>query len=94
MTTHPNIDQYQYFPCSRKFEKLMYSRLYKFLYAFEIFDPLQLGFRENHSTTQTLLWLSESIKKSIDNDRFGCGVFLGGRGRGRREIRDVKSFPY
>ena len=58
------------------FEKLMYSRLYKFLDDFEILYPLQFGFRENHSTTHALLCLSESIKQSIDDGRFGCGVFL------------------
>ena len=57
-------------------EKLMYSRLYKFLDHFKILYPLQFGFHENHSTTHALLSLSESIKQSIDNGRFGCGVFL------------------
>ena len=54
----------------------MYSRLYKLLDDFEILYPLRFGFRENHSTTHALLCLSESIKQSIDNGRFGCGVFL------------------
>ena len=61
---------------SKIFEKLVYSQLYKFLDDFEIFYPLQFGFRENHSTIHALLCLSESIKQSIDNGRFGCGVFL------------------
>ena len=61
---------------SKIFEKLMYSRLYKFLDDFEILYLLQFGFRENHSTTHALLCLSESIKQSIDDGRFGCGVFL------------------
>ena len=54
----------------------MYSRLYKFLGNFEKLYPLQFGFRENHSTTHALLCLTESIKQSIDNGKFGCGVFV------------------
>ena len=38
--------------------------------------PLQFGFREKHSTTHVLLRLTESIKHSIDNGKYGCGVFL------------------
>ena len=34
------------------------------------------GFREKHSTTHALLCLTESIKHSIDNGDFGCGIFL------------------
>ena len=61
---------------SKTFEKLMHQRLYKFLESFEILYPLQFGFRENHSTTQALLSLTELIKSSIDNGKFGCGSFL------------------
>ena len=56
---------------SKIFEKLMYSRLYKFLDDFEILYPLQFGFCENCSITHALLCLSETIKQSIDNGRFG-----------------------
>ena len=55
----------------------MHNRLYKFLEKFELLYPLQFGFREKHSTTHALLSLTESIKKSIDNGKFGCGIFLG-----------------
>ena len=61
---------------SKIFEKLMHQRLYKFLELFEILYPLQFGFRENHSTTQAQLSLTESIKSSIDNGKFGCGIFV------------------
>ena len=47
---------------SNIFEKLMYKRLYQFLDAFEVLYPLQFGFREKHSTTHTLLFLTESIE--------------------------------
>ena len=61
---------------SKIFEKLMYKRLYQFLDAFEVLYPLQFGYREKHSMTHALLCLTESIKHSIDNGKYGCGVFL------------------
>ena len=54
----------------------MYGRLYKFLDSFAIFYTLQFGFRESHSTSHALLSLTEAIKKSVDNGKFGCGIFL------------------
>ena len=45
--------------------------------SFEILYTLQFGFRESHSTSHALLSLTETIKKSIDNGQFGCGIFLG-----------------
>ena len=61
---------------SKIFEKLMYKRLYQFLDTFEVLYPLQFGFREKHSMTHALLCLTESIKHSIDNGKYECGVFL------------------
>ena len=37
---------------------------------------LQFGFREKHSTIHALLLLTESIKLSVDNGKFDCGIFL------------------
>ena len=55
----------------------MHKHLYSFLDTYEILYPLQFGFREKHSTTQALLLsLTESIKHSIDNGKYGCGIFL------------------
>ena len=61
---------------SKIIEKLMHNCLYKFLEEFELLYPLQFGFREKHSITQALLSLTESIKRSIDNGKSGCRVFL------------------
>ena len=61
---------------SKIIEKMMYERLYKFLNSFETLYTLQFGFRESCSTSHALLSLTETIKKSIDNGKFGCGVFL------------------
>ena len=54
----------------------MHKWLYNFLDTYEIQNPLQFGFHEKHSTTNTLLPLTETIKHSIDNGKFGCGIFL------------------
>ena len=61
---------------SKIIEKLMHTRLYNFLDTFEMLYPLQFGFREKHSTMHALLSLTESIKQSIDNGKFGCGIFI------------------
>ena len=57
-------------------EKLMYSHLYKFLESYEILYPFQFGFCEKHSTMHALMSLTETIKDSIDNGKYGCGIFL------------------
>ena len=55
----------------------MFKRLYQFLDAFEVLlYPLQFHFCEKHSTTHALLCLTESIKHSIGNGKYGRGVFL------------------
>ena len=59
---------------SKIIEKLTYDHLYGFLDKFELLYPLQFGFREKHSTTHALLSLTESIKHSIDNHKYGCGI--------------------
>ena len=61
---------------SKIFEKIMYKRLYKFLEMNEILHPLQFGFRKNHSTSHTLINMTETIKKTIDNGHFGSGIFI------------------
>ena len=40
----------------------MYTYLRKFLDTHKVLCPLQFGFRENHSTTQVLMSLTETIK--------------------------------
>ena len=61
---------------SKIFAKIMYKGLYKFLEINEILHPLQFGFRKNHSTSHTLISMTETIKKTIDNGHFGCGIFI------------------
>ena len=54
----------------------MHKRLYNFFDIFQMLYPLQFGFREKRSTIHALLSLTESIKLSIDNGKFGSGIFL------------------
>ena len=61
---------------SKIFEKMIHKRLYKFLEINEILHPLQFGFRKNHSVSHTLISMTETIKKTIDNGHFGCGIFM------------------
>ena len=56
--------------------KLIYKRLYSFLDSCNILHSLQFGFREKHSTLHALIGMTETIKESIDNGTFGCGVFV------------------
>ena len=57
-------------------EKLMYSRLYKFLDEHKILYDLQFGFRKNKSTIHSLIQITEQIKCSIEKGMYGCGVFI------------------
>ena len=61
---------------SKIFEKLMHRRLYKFLDSMDAFYSLQFGFRERHSTNHALISMTETIRNTIDNGNYGCGVFI------------------
>ena len=54
----------------------MYHRLYNYLEEFKILYLLQFDFRENCSTTHALISITESIRQPIDNNEFGCGIFI------------------
>ena len=54
----------------------MYPRLYKFLETSQLFYSKQFGFGSNHSTNHALTSITETIKNSVDNGKFGCGIFL------------------
>ena len=52
------------------------SVLFNFLEVCKILYNLQFGFRADHSLNHALISLTESIKNSLDNKKFGCGIFL------------------
>ena len=57
-------------------EKLMHKRLYNFLLEHNVLYQNQFGFRKNNSTVFALAQITEMIKVSIDNRKFGCGIFV------------------
>ena len=57
-------------------EKLMHKRLYGFLTEHNILFQNQFGFRQNNSTIYALIQITEMIKESIDNHKYGCGIFI------------------
>ena len=61
---------------SKIFEKVMYKRLYSFVTCNKIIYPLQFGFQESHSIDHALISLTETIRRSLDNKKYGCGVFI------------------
>ena len=62
---------------SKIFEKLIQTRLSKFLESNKCLLPKQFGFRNKYSTTHALIDITETIRKATDNGEFACGVFLG-----------------
>ena len=61
---------------SKIFEKLMHRRLCKFLDSMDAFYSHQFGFRERHSTNHALISMTETIRNTIDNGNYVCGVFI------------------
>ena len=61
---------------SKLFEKLIKTRLTKFLADNKCLFSRQFGFRNKHSTTHALIDLTETIRKALDDNEFACGVFL------------------
>ena len=56
--------------------KVMYKGLYDFLELHNILYSFQFGFRASHSISLGMISLTEMIKNTLDNKRFGCGIFL------------------
>ena len=54
----------------------MHKRLYEFLEDHNILFENQFGFRKNNSTVYALLEITERIKETIDQGKFGCGIFI------------------
>ena len=56
-------------------EKRLYRRLYTFLNNKKIIYDLQFGFRQQYSTSQALINITEKMRKTLDDGNIGCGVF-------------------
>ena len=61
---------------SKLLERLMYKRFYNFLNVYNCISELQFGFRSQHSTSHTLVSITEKIREAIDTGHFACGVFI------------------
>ena len=54
----------------------MHKRLCEFLEKDNLLYSLQFGFRSKHSTSHTLISMTEKIRNTIDNGNYGCGIFI------------------
>ena len=61
---------------SKIIERLMYSRQLNFINMYKIFNKLQFGFRNNHSTFMALVILMENLVNALDNGKCAVGIFL------------------
>jgi len=57
-------------------EKIMHKYLYLFLENNKILYQNQFGFRKGNSINYALIQMIEKIRESIDNSKFGCGIFI------------------
>ena len=57
-------------------EKIVHTRLYKFLEDSQCIYSLQFGFRKKHSTSHALIDITETIRQALDNKKFVCGIFV------------------
>ena len=56
--------------------KIIYKRLHTFLSNNNIVYNLQLGFREQYSTSNALINITENVRKAFEDETKGCGVFV------------------
>ena len=54
----------------------MLKRLSNFLDINKLIYSLKFGFRQKHLTTHALINFTESIRQTIDEGSFGCGIFV------------------
>ena len=54
----------------------MAVRLHEFLELHSIIYPNQYGFRPGCSTTHSLISITETINKTIEDNMYGCGIFI------------------
>ena len=57
-------------------EKRIYKRLYTFLKKNNVIYNLQFGFRQQYSTSHSLINITGNIRKALDDGNVGCGVFV------------------
>ena len=60
---------------SKIFERFMYNRILNFINRHKLFNKLQFGFRNNHSTFMALIILIENVVNALDNGKCAVGIF-------------------
>ena len=63
-------------PINKIFEKILYSRLIKYINKSKLLYKYQYGFRKNHSTEHALIELVDQIRSSIGESKMTCGIFI------------------
>ena len=61
---------------NRLFEKIIYTRLYKYFEKYKLLNYNQYGFRKNHSTNMAAYDILESKIADLDRDKVTCAVYL------------------
>ena len=56
-------------------EKLIYRRLYLFLYENVSRFAYQFGVQNHHSTNHALINITKKVRKGLAEGKFACGVF-------------------
>ena len=70
------IGQFLFYLFSVKFLRKLCKRNYDLLEINNVLPSLQFGFRKKHSTSHTLISMTENIRNTIDNGKCGYGVFI------------------
>ena len=58
------------------FEKVIFSRVYKYLEFYDCLYEKQFGFRKKHSTSHALISITEQIREALDNNKIAVGIFV------------------
>ena len=61
---------------NRIFEKILYSRTYKYFEKFKLLNFHQYGFRKKHSTNMAIYDILETKLSNRDEGKFTCAVYL------------------
>ena len=61
---------------SKVLERIIYTRLMKFLNKNDVLNKLQFGFRNNHSTFMALITMLENVSNALENGNCALGIFL------------------
>ena len=54
----------------------MHKKLYFLVTKYNIIHPLRFAFQAHHSIENTLISMTEVIENTLENTKYGCGVFV------------------